>query len=450
MKIAFVSANREKLPDPVVPIGLLYIMASVPDVHEKVLWDLCFQKDPTGYLAKVIQDYRPDLIAIGMRNIQNNDYTGTGDNLAYYGELFRTIRSHTSSPVVLGGAGFSVIPERLMSLLHPDYGISGEGERSFSYLVQYLSHGGSALHEIPGLYYFESDTLKSSRKSVDFQDLNSVPWPKREWIQIDYYQHGGIEPVQTKRGCALHCDYCTYPTIEGRQYRIREPALILDEMERTVDMNPSIRHFFIVDSVFNIPRPHAKAICREMIRRDFKTPWTCYINPLGFDEEMAELMAGAGCVGMEVGSDSGSDEILKRLHKGFTKKQIENLRLLSEKYGLKDCHTFILGTPGEKWEHVQETLDFIIGLNPYAAVIMAWISDEALLDPVESIKKREFRQELLKVLDRSKYTYPRWVIPPLGVNFNEKLFRWLRKKNLPGPLWQYLDMVSPHKTNPHC
>jgi hypothetical protein len=443
LKIAFISANREKLPDPVVPLGLLYVMASVPETHEKVLWDLCFQKDPFTYTSRMLQEYRPDLIAVGMRNIQNNDYTGTGDNLAYYESIFKTIRSQTLSPVILGGSGFSVMPEKLMALLRPDYGISGEGEKSFASLVQHLSTGQGSLLEIPALYYYNGDTFKSNGRNETFQNLDLVPWPRR-LVQAEYYPHGGIEPIQTKRGCALHCDYCTYPTIEGRQYRVRDPKLILDEMETVLSENTRIRHFFIVDSVFNIPRPHAKAICREMIRRHWKIPWTCYVNPLGFDEEMAELMAQANCAGMEVGSDSGSDEILERLRKGFTKKKIENLHRLSQMNGLKDCHTFILGTPGETWEHVEETLNFIIELNPFAAVLMAWISDEALLDPLESQKKKEFRQQLLNALDRAKHRYPRWVIPPLSVNFNEKLFRWLRGNQLTGPLWQHLDLVSPH------
>ena len=46
MKIAYVSGNRETLPNAVVPIGLLYIMSCTPDHHEKVLVDVCFDEDP--------------------------------------------------------------------------------------------------------------------------------------------------------------------------------------------------------------------------------------------------------------------------------------------------------------------------------------------------------------------------------------------------------------------
>ena len=51
MRIAFVSGNQEKLPDAVVPLGLLYVMASTPEHHERTLIDLCFERAlcaPTG------------------------------------------------------------------------------------------------------------------------------------------------------------------------------------------------------------------------------------------------------------------------------------------------------------------------------------------------------------------------------------------------------------------
>ena len=42
MKVAFVSGNREMLPDPVIPLGLLCVAASIPERHTKKLFDLCY------------------------------------------------------------------------------------------------------------------------------------------------------------------------------------------------------------------------------------------------------------------------------------------------------------------------------------------------------------------------------------------------------------------------
>ena len=96
MRIAFVSGNRERLPDAVTPLGLLYVMASTPERHEKVLVDLCFEEDPKAALHAALTRLQPELVALGMRNIQNNDYGGMPDNLAYYADLIRVARSATT------------------------------------------------------------------------------------------------------------------------------------------------------------------------------------------------------------------------------------------------------------------------------------------------------------------------------------------------------------------
>ena len=103
MRIAFISANREIMPDAVIPIGLLQVMAAVPERHEKLFWDLCFEGDPLATVADRLHQQRPDLVAIGLRNIQNMDYTNITVNLDYYRRLLATVREHSSAPVVLGG-----------------------------------------------------------------------------------------------------------------------------------------------------------------------------------------------------------------------------------------------------------------------------------------------------------------------------------------------------------
>ena len=75
MRIAFISANRENMPDAVIPLGLLHVMAATPQRHEKLFWDLCFEPDPLETVARNLREHQPDLVAIGLRNLQNMDYT---------------------------------------------------------------------------------------------------------------------------------------------------------------------------------------------------------------------------------------------------------------------------------------------------------------------------------------------------------------------------------------
>jgi len=450
VRIAFVSVNRENLPDAVIPLGLLSVMTAVPEEHDKRFWDLCFEQDPVRALEERIAAERPELLALGLRNIWNNDYSGVNDNLGYYRGLMDAIRRATDAPVVVGGGGFSVMPERLMRHLRPDYGIWGEGERPLPMLVDALASGGGDLDAIPNLYRFDAETLVHGGRREAFVDVDTLPIVDRRVVDRRYYSDYGIDSVQSKRGCNLRCDYCTYPLIEGRVSRRRKPALVVDELFAVREQHPEVQHVFIVDSVFNLPPPHAKAICREIIERDPGVLWTCYANPLRFDDEMAELMVAAGCSGIEVGSDSGCDDILLRLKKDFDTARIQNLRDCAQRAGLKDCHSFILGTPGETLDHVRRTLDFIVDLDPFAAVLGCWVDDEESLDPELRAERTVLRERIHELLLEYRERYPRWIIPALGVNFAPRLFRTLRRAGMHGPLWQYIDRLpgAPRRSAP--
>ena len=445
VKIAFVSGNREKLPDGVVPIGILYVMASTPDRHEKKLIDLCFERAPEQALRDQLRSWKPDLVAIGMRNIQNNDYSGISDNVDYYRGLVDAAREACDAPIVVGGSGFSVMPAELMPRLGADFGISGEGEGAFPRLVEALEAGAAgagALASIGSLHCLRDGAVESNPADRAFLDMNEIPVPDRRLADPRYYQRYAIESVQTKRGCPLLCNYCTYPIIEGRVGRAREPGAVVDEMFACLEQQPDIRHFFIVDSVFNLPRTHAKNVCRELIARDWQVPWTCYANPLGFDREMAELAKAAGCAGMEIGSDSGVDAVLKRLRKGFTTDEIRRIHALCKSAGIPDCHTFILGTEGETLDDVKQTLDFAVELDPFSAILMMWVDDFEALDPALRAERMKLRDDIKALLLERKEQYPYWSIPPLAINFDARLFQRLRRHGMHGPLWQFVRLTE--------
>jgi len=446
MRIAFVSANREKLPDAVIPLGILCVMANLPSRHESELCDLCFAADPLRHLAERLRAFRPDVIAIGLRNIQSGDYSGCHDNLEFYRRVVAAVRAETDAPIVLGGGGFSVMPREILAHVQADFGISGEGEQAFVELLDVIEAASGDFDEVAGLHRMQAGAVVSSRRERPFPHLDDLPRPNRRLVDPRYFSDYGIDSIQTKRGCPLRCDYCTYPLIEGRSIRQRDPALVVDELFEIAAQRLGANHVFIVDSVFNLPPTHAKAVCREMIQRRFATPWTCYANPLGFDAELAQLMAEAGCVGAEIGSDSGVDAVLDRLKKGFHVDKIRRIHDLFSAAGLRDCHTFILGTRGETLDDVRRTLDFCRELDPFAAILGMWTDDNESLDDDLARRRRSFRGAITDLLATKAQDFPRWIIPPLGVNFEPRLFRLLRRRGLSGPLWQHLDQLAPRAT----
>src|SRR3990172_7000794 len=118
---------------------------------------------------------------------------------------------------------------------------------------------------------------------------------------------GGAGNLQTKRGCSFGCAYCTYPLVEGRKVRLRDPGRAAAEFEAAVKGH-GLRHIFIVDNVFNYPAEHAKEFCRELISRRVDAGWSCYLSPAFVDSELVALMARAGFSRVDFGTVSALDD----------------------------------------------------------------------------------------------------------------------------------------------
>jgi len=437
VRIAFVSPNREQLPDPVPPLGVLYMMSAAGDGHEKTLIDLCFEDEPLAFLGRQLEAFAPDLVAIGMRNIQNADYSDTRTTLAYYDQIMQATREHCAAPVVMGGGGFSIVPAELMTRYDLDYGIVGEGEKAFAALVARIAGGSREVADIPNLMSRDGGPQQAGSRR-HFLDLRASAPPDRSWIDPRYYEYSGVAPLQTKRGCVMRCEYCTYPMIEGREFRHRPTDVVADEWQDMLAHSPAIDHVFIVDSVFNLPDRQARELCEALISRGLQTPWTCYVNPVRFDQGLADVMARAGCAGVEIGADSGTDQGLARLQKGFNTADIREVSRACRQAGIKDCHSFVLGTRGDTLDDVERSLDFLEELDPFSAILMAYKDDREAVDGELAARMVAFRTQVLEAIGRRAKTRTRWAVPSLGLRFDPRIFSRLRKVGLRGPLWQYV------------
>jgi len=66
--------------------------------------------------------------------------------------------------------------------------------------------------------------------------------------------------------------------------------------------------------------------------------------------------------------------------------------------------------------------------------MMIWTDDYEALDPALAAQRRTFRDEIKELLRERHADFPRWIVPPLGINFDERLFRLLRHTGRTGPM----------------
>ena len=359
MKILFISANTEKINMPALPLGLACVAAATKKSgHDVAIVDLMTESDVRTVLRQAIGGFRPDIIGLSVRNIDDQNMENPRFLLGPVKDVVAVCRSLSEAPIVLGGAGYSIFPESTLAHLRADIGIQGEGEVVFPALIDRIERRADFL-ELPGLY-LPGRGFKNKRKFAGNLDRLLLPdtdlWtlpPEKEKIWM---------PVQTRRGCPLGCSYCSTEAIEGRTIRKHSPEAIVRWIARW--RKAGVRQFYFVDNTFNLPLSYAKELCRKMIDHDLNIKWWCIIYPKHFDKELAGLMAKAGCEQVSIGFESGSERILKNMNKKYTPKEVRQISRMLRDQGIRVMGFLLLGGPGETRESVEESLAFADSLGP--------------------------------------------------------------------------------------
>lgn len=351
-RVLLISANREHFPEPVFPLGTAYVASALARQGITVrVFDAGRSLFPHRSLGREITGFRPDFIGLSLRNIDNASYPRT----RHYGEEYRaiagTVRRYSRAPLLLGGPAFSIFPEELMHFLGADGGVVGDGEQEIVRLC--------------------SGEMASLRRA-DFPELHGVGFPDRIDSLFPQFRKYRTIGIQTARGCPRRCIYCTYPVLEGGRVRLRSPGVVADELA-LLYRNHGRRDFFFVDSVFNADEHHMEEVCRAVIAQKIPIRFSCYLAPGMSDPSLFKLLSEAGCVAVDFGTDSCSEEILKSLGKGFTVRNVIEASGACRRAGIDFCHSLIFGGPGETRETVKETVRRMDEINPKAVVAMTGI-----------------------------------------------------------------------------
>jgi len=160
---------------------------------------------------------------------------------------------------------------------------------------------------------------------------------------------------------ALGCNYgaCIFCSSNRKSapYVPRDVRVLVDEIE-WLQEHYQISHFNISDNNFSPDR--AERLCDQLEKREKKIYWQCTSRVYDeFNMDLLKRMRKTGCVLINVGLESGSDRILKRMQKGYTVNQVKRM-LLDMKEAKMPVHLYcICGFPGEKPEDSEKTILFL-------------------------------------------------------------------------------------------
>ena len=432
MRVLFISANRTEINMRTMPFGMACVAESARRAgHEVRILDLMGAADASEGIRDTIAQWRPEAIGISLRNIDDQNMRSPQLFLAEANAVIGQVKSLSSAPIILGGAGYSIFPEAILERSLADMGIWGEGEKAFSLLLQRLE-GRQSLAGVPGLFV-RTRGVQGERTFVT--DLDELPLPDADLLGAAAETSGArlrgeapqampVEgalspinsptlPVQTRRGCPLGCAYCSTASIEGEAIRCRSPKEVVGWIAPWAERH--VHQLYFVDNTFNLPAPYAKDLCRALAAAPFRVSWRAIVYPSPLEEDLAALMAEAGCTEASVGFESGCERILEGMNKHFGLDDIRQTRDSLRRAGVKSMGFLLLGGPGETRDSVEESLAFADSLDLESLKVTIGIR----IYPHTPLAARAREEGMIAADD--DLLYPRFYMAP-GIE------DWLREK----------------------
>ena len=340
------------------PLGLGYIASylrkTLPSVEIRIF------DGATGEDAeKAIREFQPQIVGV----------TATTPQAPAAYRLADTVRQNWPNILmVMGGVHATVLPQE--ALEHFDIVVVGEGEKTFSQIVQ----------------RFLQDKLpqKGVVEGEPIDNLDDIPSPSFDLLNVRWYlQRGLVLPgtrtpmfgLVTSRGCPYHCAFC-YNSYRKTKVRYFSARRIVEEI-LFLRKEYGISSVFFNDDEFLINNQRIKTLAELFEETGISKwlKWGCQARATTITAPLLKTIKSMGCVALSVGFESGTERLLHYLKSGSaTLASNERALDIADSFGILMGGSFIFGTPTETLEEMKYTFEWVVNhpkLKFYYTLILA-------------------------------------------------------------------------------
>jgi radical SAM superfamily enzyme YgiQ (UPF0313 family) len=196
------------------------------------------------------------------------------------------------------------------------------------------------------------------------KDLDTLPFPDREAIDLDAYTHvwrehhgRGSVSLICARGCPYHCDWCSH-AVYGETHRRHSPTRMADEVQMILERYKPDQLWY-ADDVFTIKPSWFFAYAAELERRGLYLPFECISRADRLNERVVETLARMGCYRVWIGSESGSQRILDAMRRDVMVEAVQAMTHLCRRHGIEVGMFIMLGYEGEERTDLEETVEHL-------------------------------------------------------------------------------------------
>lgn len=250
--------------------------------------------------------------------------------------LAKVCQARLKCKLIFGGLHFSACPEEALNL--GGIVIKGEGENALLDLCQGKNINSKIVRGSP------------------LEDIDDIPIPPPKflnrtiWSSTEYL-------MMTSRGCPYTCYFCLKSEFKRGGIRFHSIDYICRYIEYLMHRY-RVKTFFFMDDILTVNRERVIGLCREIKRRKIKASFKCFGHVNFLDEDVLSLMKKAGFYQVQIGVESGDQELLDKLGKhidlGKVREGVRKIR----KAGLDVVTLFMIGNITETEESIKKTIDF--------------------------------------------------------------------------------------------
>lgn len=347
-------------------------------------------------LKNKIDHFRPDFVGVTcMFSLANNSAKEVCNEIK---ELSPEI------PLAIGGVHITncFINKNTINLLLDDFKKADlfflyESESAFKFLVKAVNKEiePDTLYQV--FFNFGPEKLYFPEKTVPtIEDLSVIP--AHDLISTgDLGKFGKIgafyslkDPdtkfgtVLSNRGCRAQCTFCSVRSFNGMGVRRRKVQSVVDELIMLRD-DFGINHIMWLDDDFLFDTEQTLDLFNEMVKRKVGITWDCTNGVISYSctDEIISAAAESGCIGLVVGVESGSREILKQVRKPGTPETFLKAASVLKKYEQINSRAFLmLGFPGETYRMLLDTLNLAMqmDLDWYSTTILQPLPNTPIFD----------------------------------------------------------------------
>ena len=364
MKFSFINASpNEDLNErgngvaSFPPLGILYLATILKEKGVEVsVLDQAAKGFTIGKTVKWVEKEDPDILGF-------STFASSGRTAAL---ISNEVKKKNPNIIIVFGNYYATFNSKRILRKYPsvDIIVRGEGENTVIDLVNCLRKKDK-LKKVRGITFRNKKTIVSTLDRNLITDLDSLPFPDRKLIDMEYHSiivGANVAPkkftsIVSSRGCVYKCRFCNCQKFARNIWRPRSIQNALDELRFLV--SEGYKQFIFVDDSFTLNQKRVIKLCRSMRKEKIDMEWICEGRVDNCSYGMLREIAKAGCKLLYLGIESANQRILNYYNKQTTPHQSKTAVKTARKAGIDVIiGSFIVGAPDETREEIQNTIEF--------------------------------------------------------------------------------------------